>query len=92
MLGHRRELGAVVALIDDLMGHDQVMFGIDGGLHVVTDDARAPAGGRHGAGVGIGQRDLLIRCLQPLGLKLSQALHLLLELGDLLLNAARSHG
>ena len=55
LLGHRRELGAVVALVDDLMGDDQVVLSIDGGLDIVADHAGTPAGSRHGAGIGVRQ-------------------------------------
>ena len=37
------ELVAVVADVGDLVGHDQVMLRVDGGLHVVADDAAARA-------------------------------------------------
>ncbi|MCP1550264.1 hypothetical protein J2W76_003509 [Methylorubrum zatmanii] len=44
------------------MTHDQVMLGIDRSLDVVADQAGALAAGRHGARVGIGQRDLAVGC------------------------------
>ncbi|CAD5371127.1 hypothetical protein RA210_U140082 [Rubrivivax sp. A210] len=40
-LGHVRQLMAVMADIGDLMGHHQVVLGIDHGLHVVADDDRS---------------------------------------------------
>jgi hypothetical protein len=39
---------------------DEVMLGLDRDLHIVADDARAAAAGRHRAAVGIGERDLLV--------------------------------
>jgi hypothetical protein len=43
------------------------VLGIDGDLHIVADNARALAAGRHRAGIGIGQRDLFVgRCLNLL--------------------------
>ena len=46
LLGHGRELGAVMAYIGDLVGHDQVMLGVDSGLYVVAHRAAASAGFR----------------------------------------------
>ncbi len=40
-------------------------------------------GRHHRAGIGIAQRNLLVRCCQHPGFKLSQAPHLLLQRGDL---------
>jgi hypothetical protein len=71
------------------MGHfvrdDQVMLGIDRGLHVIADDAGAPSAGGHGTGIGIGQRDLLVRRLLHPSSDLVEALHLRLDPGDLVL-------
>ena len=39
--GHLGQLRAVVALVGHLVGHDQVVLGIDGGLHVVADHPSA---------------------------------------------------
>jgi len=47
LLGHGRESSAVVADIGDLVGHDQMMRGIDGGLYVAAHRAAAPAGDRN---------------------------------------------
>jgi hypothetical protein len=38
-----------------------MMVGLDGNLDVVADDAGTAAAGRHRTGIGIGQRDLLVR-------------------------------
>ena len=38
-LGHPGQLIPVVAGLDNIMRDDQVMFGIDGGLDIVADDA-----------------------------------------------------
>jgi hypothetical protein len=53
-----------VALVGHLVRHDQVMLGVDRGLHVVAHDARAAAARGHRACIGVGQRQLLIR-LRP---------------------------
>lgn len=44
---HVGGLVAVMPDIRDFMGDDQVMFGADGNLDIVTDHPRAPAAGRH---------------------------------------------
>jgi hypothetical protein len=40
---------AVVADIDDVVGHDQVVLRIDGGLHIVADDDGSLAAGSQAA-------------------------------------------
>ena len=60
-----------------------MVLGIDGDLHVESDDAGATAARRHRAAVGIGQRDLLVRS-QHLLLVDSKLAHFLLQLGQLL--------
>jgi hypothetical protein len=40
LLGHLRDLAAVVAYIGDLVRDDQVMLGVDRGLDIVADHAR----------------------------------------------------
>jgi hypothetical protein len=84
---HAHELTAVVPLVDHLVGHDQMVLGVDGDLHIVADHAgSAPAGG-HGPRIRIGQRDLLVgRVLNRL-LHLLQGPHLSAQAGDLLLQA-----
>jgi hypothetical protein len=85
---HGRELGAVVPLVDHLVGHDQMVLGVDRDLHIVANDAgSAPAGG-HRTCVGVGQRDLLIRCGLNLLRHLLQGLHLATQAGNLLLQPA----
>jgi hypothetical protein len=49
-----------MAAVSHRIGDDDVVLGIDGRLDVVTDHAAMIAAGCHGAGVRIGQRDLLI--------------------------------
>ena len=71
------------------MRDDQMMFGVDGDLDVVADDTGASAAGRHRAGIRIGQRYLLVRCGKHLHLENLETLHLLLQLRDLLFQAAR---
>lgn len=43
------------------MRDNEVVLGINGRLQAVADDARAAARARHGTGVRVGQRYLLIR-------------------------------
>ena len=38
-LGHRSKLGAITAVIGDLVGDDQMVLRVDRDLHVVADDA-----------------------------------------------------
>ncbi len=74
-----------MADIGHLVRHDQVVLDVDGGLHIVADNAGAFAAGRHCASIWISQRDLPIRrCLND-DLHLSQVLHLLLKAGELVL-------
>ena len=70
--------------VDDLVGHDQVMLGVDGGLDIVADDTTAATAGRHGPSIRVGQRDLLVFALHHLGVQLVQALYLLAQRHDLL--------
>ncbi len=66
-----------------------MVLGIDGDLHIVADGGGAFAAGRHRTGIGVGQRDLLVRCvLDPL-LHHLQGLHLLAQAGNLLLQSDR---
>jgi hypothetical protein len=71
------------------MRNDQMMLGVDGDLDVVAHDAGTTGAGRHRAGIGVGQRDLLVRCGEHLYLETLEPLHLLLQLLDLLFQAAR---
>ena len=66
-----------MADIGDLMGDDEVVLGVDRNLDVVTDHSRAPATGRHGPGIRIGQGDLLVRRFLQLGFDAVQLFHLL---------------
>ena len=65
------------------MGDDQMVSGVDCGLDVVAHHARAMGLRRHRPCVGIGQRDLLVRCGQHLGLEGAQTLRRFPERGDL---------
>jgi hypothetical protein len=38
LLRHPRELRAIVAHVDQVVDHGQVMFGVDRNLHVINDD------------------------------------------------------
>ena len=86
---HRNELGSVVALVDDVMGDDEMMLGIDGDLDVVADDAGAAPARRHGARVRVGQGDLPVVRDLHLRLHLAQEGHLSAQSGDLLADTLR---
>src|SRR5215469_14375778 len=72
-----------MAYIGHLVRHDQVVLDVDGGLHIVADDAGAFAAGRHCASIWIGQRDLPIWRGLNGDLHLSQVLHLLRQAASL---------
>ena len=61
------------------------MFGIHRRLNVVTDHPGASGTGGHGAGIRIGERDLLIGSLAHLLAEVLQALHLRPDRLDLIL-------
>jgi hypothetical protein len=42
------------SLVDHLVGHDQMVFGLDGDLYIVADSGGAFAAGRHRTSIGIG--------------------------------------
>ena len=88
-LGHGRKLRPVVTDVGHLMRDDQMMLGVDRDLDVVADDTGALAARRHRAGIGICQRYLLVRCGEHFHLENLETLHLLLQLLDLLFQAAR---
>jgi hypothetical protein len=78
-------VGAIAAVVGHLVCHDQMVFGLDRHLHIVAHHPGAtPARGSR-ARIRVGQRDLLIWGRQHLCFKASQALHLLLKPGNLLL-------
>ena len=70
------------------MRDDQMMCGVDGDLDIVADDAGAAPARRHRAGIRISQRYLLIRSSEHLLLENLKKLHLLLQLCNLLSQAA----
>ena len=78
-----------MADIGDVVGHDQVVLRIDGGLHIVADNGGSLAASSHGSRVRIGQRDLLVRRGVHLSSHGFERLHLRLERGDLVLQADR---
>src|SRR5207237_8811825 len=73
--------------VGHLMRDDQMMRNINSDLDVVAHDTGAPPARRHRAGIRIGQRYLLVRCGEHTSLEGAKALHLLFQLGDLLLEA-----
>src|SRR5882757_4694265 len=66
------------------MGDNEMMPGIDGTLHIVTDHPAASAARGHRARIGIGQRDLFVFALHHPGVQLVQASYLLAQRHDLL--------
>ena len=80
---------AIVPLIGHLVGNDQMVLGVDGDLHIVTDGGSAFATGRHRSGIGFGQRDLLVGCVLNRLLHHLQGQHLSAQAGNLLLQPAR---
>ncbi len=67
-----------------VVGDDQVMLALDGGLDVVADDLAAPTGRGHGPGVRVGQGDLIVGCGVDLRFHGLQLRHLGAEQLDLL--------
>jgi hypothetical protein len=84
LVGHMGELRSVGSVVGYLMHDDQMMVGLDGNLDVIADDAGTAAAGGHRAGIGIGQRDLLVRGGEHLHLEKLETPHLLLQRLDLL--------
>src|SRR5450755_1482296 len=66
------------------MGNNEMVLGVDGTLYIVTDHAAASAAGRHRASIGIGQRYLLVLGLHHLSVQTVQALYLLTQRRNLL--------
>ena len=89
LVGHMGELRSVSPVVGYLMHNDQMMVGLDGNLKVVADDAGTAAAGGHRAGIGIGQRYLLVRGGKHLHLETLETPHLLLQRLDLLFEAVR---
>src|SRR6266404_4653613 len=66
------------------MGNNEMMLGVDGTLHIVADHPAASAAGGHRASIGIGQRYLLVLGLHHLSVQTVQALYLLAQRCNLL--------
>ena len=79
---HVGKLRAVVTFIDHLMCYDQVMLGIHGDKCSQPCQS-APAGG-HGAAVGIGECDFVVRRGEHLLVDGVELLHFFADLGDFL--------
>src|SRR5262245_2019789 len=80
LLCHIGHFSPVRAAVRDLMRDDQMVLGIDGYLHVVTDHSGPAPTRRHRAAVGIGQGDLLIGRDKHLLLVDDKLAHFLLQL------------
>jgi hypothetical protein len=83
LLCHLRELGAVISDIGYRMRDDQVVLRIDCSLHIVADNASTLPAGRHRARIGVGKRDLPVRCSADHLLNRAESPHLLPERSDL---------
>lgn len=81
LLGHWAELTSVRTIVCDLVRDDQMVFGIDGRLHVIANNARAS--GLHRVGIRIGQRYLFIRCFIESHLDFFELLHFYFQRCDL---------
>src|SRR6266853_5993192 len=66
------------------MGNNEMMPGVDGTLNIVPDHPAAPATCGHRARIGIAQRDLLVLGLHHLSVQTVQALYLLTQRRNLL--------
>src|SRR4030088_1715546 len=66
------------------MGNDEMMLRIHSTLHIVTNDPAASAARGHRTCIGIIQRDLLVLGLHHLGVQCVQALYLLPQRRNLL--------
>src|SRR6266567_2841547 len=66
------------------MGNNEMMLGVYGALHIVADHPAASATCGHRARIGIGQRDLLVFGLHHLNVQCVQALYLLAQRRNLL--------
>src|SRR5258706_4108131 len=66
------------------MGNDEMMLRIHSTLHIVTNDPAASAARGHRTCIGIRQRDLLVLGLHHLSVQLVQALYLLAQRCNLL--------
>jgi hypothetical protein len=77
-----------MANVGYLMGHNHVVLGIHRSLNIVANDSGPPAAGGHGAGVGVGERNLPIRGpLQPPS-NLPELAHLRFDSRNLVLQMA----
>ena len=81
LLGHQAQLVSVDADAGDLMGHNQVMLGIDRRLDVVADDAGTTR--LHRPGIGVGQGNLLVGHLIESDFYVLERLHLRFQRDDL---------
>lgn len=83
---HRHELHAIVALGDNLVSDDKMMFGVDGSLQVIADNARPTAAAVHRARIRVGERDLMVGNCFDLAFHILQELHVAAQTGELLLD------
>ncbi len=83
-ISHRRQLFGSHGFTR-LLGHNQMMLGINGRLHLVAYDSSTLASARHRPGVGVGQGDLAIGGGLHLLLQAFDAAHLIVQRRDALL-------
>src|SRR5580765_1260512 len=73
--------------VGHFMNDDQVVLGVHCRLNVVSNDAGAATASGHRTGIGVCERDLMIRCSFHLLTDLAQTLHLFFDAADLLLES-----
>jgi hypothetical protein len=75
----------VRADVRHLVGHNEMVLGIDCGLHIVANDSGVLAARCHRPRIRVGQRDLLVIALHHLGIDRIEPRHLFLQFHDLVL-------
>jgi hypothetical protein len=74
------------ANVRHLVGHDDMVLGVDCGLHVVADDPGVLAARCHRTRIRIGQWDVLVLALHHLGIDRTEPSDLFVQFPDFVLN------
>ena len=85
LLSHAGELVAVMDFVGDFVGDDEMVLRLHGALHVIANGSRGFARSLHGAGIGIGERNLRVFRLFKLRPDGFHALDFLFQLGNFIL-------
>jgi hypothetical protein len=64
------------------VGHNEMVLGIDCGLHIITDESGVLAARRHRTRIRISQRDLLVLALHHLGIDRAEPRDLIPQFRD----------